>query len=208
MAHAESVVLKAQVRETGTKGRVRSARTAGWVPGIVYGGGRKPQAVSVVAKELDKELDNKTFYSHVHQLEIDGATEKVLVREVTLHPVKDTPRHIDFMRVTAGTRVVLSLPLIYEDEDQCPGLKRGGVLNTVVTKLLISAEADNIPDSLHVSLKDYVIGQSIHLSDVTVPESARVLKMTPQTTLATILSPSGLTSADSEENAEGEDSSS
>lgn len=186
-----SVILKARVRETSTKSFIHKARKEGRVPGIVYGGTTAPQPISLAAKELAKHVAQRAFRSHVHELNIDGKQEKVLVKDIAFHPVNDTPEHVDFLRVSEDTRLILSLPLEFQDRETCPGLKMGGLLNIVVKKLVVSVSATSIPECIAVSLKDYQIGQSIHLKDIVIPESLRVLRMDPTATLATILAPGG-----------------
>lgn len=195
-------MLQASLRQLGTKGDVRKARLEGFVPGIIYGGKEAPQPINVVRKELEKKMHAATFASHVHDVQLEGKPVKVLVRQVDMHPVKDIPTHIDFLRVVKGVRTTVSLPLMFKDEELSPGLKRGGVLNVVVKRLAVSVLAEEAPESLSVSLKGFLTGQSIHLSDINIPEGVKVLRMKPETTIATILAPSGLESEDAEKEKE------
>ncbi len=186
-----STALKVCVREhVGSKGFARALRREGFVPAIIYGGQEAPQAVSVCAKALDKKMDEPSFRNHVHVLDIDGKhSQKVLVRDITFHPVKDTPSHVDFFRLSQGAHIVLTVPLVFEGEDQCPGIKRGGILNIVHQALEVSVPAEAIPEKFVISLKDRALGDAIHLEDINIPSSVKVLRLQPKTTLANIVAP-------------------
>ena len=188
-----STVLSASIREgVGVKGTVRGLRRQGFIPAVVYGGTQAPEAIYLCTKSFDKEMGKKSFRNHVYTLEIaDGPSPKVLIRDITFHPVKDTVSHIDFLRVTGGTRIVLTVPLVFTDEDTCPGLKRGGILNSVFHNLEVSVPADDIPERFVCSLKGKNVGDAIHLSDLDIPSSVKILKLKPETTLANIAAPSG-----------------
>jgi large subunit ribosomal protein L25 len=199
-----SAVLSASLREgIGVKGTVRGLRREGFIPAVVYGGAQDPQAVYVSTKSFDKEMDKKSFRSHIYTLEMDkGASQKVLIRDIAFHPVKDTVSHVDFLRVTEGTRITLTVPLEFTDEATCPGLKRGGILNAVFHHLEVSVPADAIPERFICSLKGKNLGEAVHLSDLDIPPSVRVLKLKPETTIANINAPSGGAGDSSEEDAE------
>lgn len=188
-----SAVLNASFREgVGVKGVVRGLRRKGFIPAIIYGGKQDPQAVFVSTKSFDKEMDKKSFRSHIYTLEMDkSGAQKVLIRDIAFHPVKDTVSHVDFLRVTEGTRITLTVPLEFTDEASCPGLKRGGILNAVFHHLDVSVPADAVPERFVCSLKGKNMGEAIHLSDLDIPSSVKVLKLKPETTIANISAPSG-----------------
>ena len=186
-----SATLKVSLRqEVRRKGASRALRREGFVPGIVYGGEDAPQAVSICAKALGNTLQ-QISRNHVHTLDIEGQKpQKVLLRDVSLHPVKDTPSHVDFLRVTQGTQVIVTVPLVVKDEVLCPGLKRGGILNMVVQTLEVSVPADNIPEKFTLSLEGKNVGDAIHLSEIGIPAFVKVLRLKSTTTVATIVAPS------------------
>lgn len=189
-----SVVLSVSLREkVGQKGALRSQRASGFVPGVVYGAKKDPVPISFSAKELKKAISQSSFQSHVHTLSFeDGAQEKVLLRDAFFHPVTDALHHIDFLRVEKGARVHVTLPISFKDEALCLGIKRGGILNVVVHALDVSALVEDIPEGFEISLKDKQVGDSIHLSDLNVASSIKVLKLKESATIATVAAPSGM----------------
>jgi large subunit ribosomal protein L25 len=200
-----TLVIDANVREnTGQKGVLRALRKESRIPGVVYGGKKQDAFVSVERNALIKHMQKSGYLSRVYALSVGKTQDKVLIRDVQMDPVRDTPIHIDFMRVAPGTQVHVSIPLQFKDMEASPGIKRGGILNVVVHNLEVSADADAIPGEITISLAGRKVGESIHLSDITLPEKIRILHLKDDQTLATIVSPSGLTSSDAEEAAEGE----
>jgi len=189
-----SVVLKADVREkAGIKGHVRSLRQKGMVPGVVYGADKEPEPLAFCHKLLLKAISGFGFMSKPHTLEKEAGTpETVLVKDIQFHPVKDTIVHIDLWRLKKGSRVTIMVPISFVHQEESPGLKRGGILNTVVHALEVSTTADLIPESFTISLKDRQLNEAIHLSDLVIPEGVKVLKLKPESTLANIIPPSGL----------------
>lgn len=199
-----SVVFKVSQREkVGQKGFLRQQREDGFIPGVVYGGDDSPVAITVLEKELQKALCLASFQNRVHTLSFsDGRTEKALVREVSVHPVKDNLRHIDFLRVRKGVRVHVTLPIVFKDEEVSPGIKRGGILNIVVQALDVSALIEDIPEMVSFSLADKKVGDSVHLADLNLPSSIKILKLKLDATVATIVAPSGMVDEQEETTAE------
>jgi large subunit ribosomal protein L25 len=164
------VVLEAQARDRVGKGAARATRRAGRVPAVIYGGKQEPVMISLDPKVLARELGHAGFLSHLVEIKLDGKTHRTLPRDVQLHPVSDHALHVDFVRVGKDTKVHVNVQVVFDNQDKSPGLKRGGVLNIVRHEVELTCAADNIPDRLHVDVGGYDIGDSIHISAVSLPE--------------------------------------
>ncbi len=169
----EIISLSAEVRARAGKGAARATRRAGRVPGIVYGGDREPMPISLEPGELSRALVRRGFLATLVDLTVDGAVQRALPREVQYHPVTDKPLHVDFMRVAATTRVTVSVPVVFVNQEQSIGLRRGGILNIVRHGIELNCPVGSIPDHLTVSLQGLDIGDSVHISAVAIPEACR-----------------------------------
>jgi large subunit ribosomal protein L25 len=169
----EIMSLNAERRERAGKGGARAIRRMGRVPGIIYGGKQGPVLISLEPRELSRAVANRGFLATLVDVKVDGAVERTLPREVQHHPVTDQPMHVDFMRVSADTRVTVTVPVVFINHELSIGLRRGGMLNTVRHGIELSCQADGIPDQLVVDLDGLDIGDSIHASAVTFPPGSR-----------------------------------
>ncbi len=169
----EIITLSAEMRARAGKGAARATRRSGRVPGIVYGGGREPTPISLEPRELSRALARRGFFATLVDLAVNGAVERTLPREVQFHPVSDQPLHVDFMRVAENTRVTVTVPVVFINHEQSTGLRRGGILNIVRHGVELNCPVDGIPDHLTVSLEGLDIGDSVHISAVTLPERCR-----------------------------------
>ena len=169
----EIITLSAELRARAGKGAARATRRAGRVPGIVYGGDLEPTPISLEPHELSRALARRGFFATLVDLKVDGTTERTLPREVQYHPATDKPLHIDFMRVAATARITVSVPVVFINHEQSIGLRRGGILNIVRHGIELNCPVDGIPDHLTVSLHGLDIGDSVHISAVTLPEGCR-----------------------------------
>jgi len=169
----EMISLSAEPRPQAGKGAARATRRADRVPAIVYGGGDEPALISLEPRELSRCLARPGFFNHLVEISVEGATHRTLPREVQYHPVTDAPLHIDFQRVAAGAEVHVTVPVVFIDQERCPGLRRGGILNVVRHGVEMVCSVDNIPERLVVSLAGVDIGDSIHIHAVEMPEGAR-----------------------------------
>ncbi|MFO1185151.1 MAG: 50S ribosomal protein L25/general stress protein Ctc [Bauldia sp.] len=188
---AESYELAASPRERIGKGGARSSRRDGMIPAVIYGGGEGPIAVSLGQQEVSKRIFGGGFLTTVATLIVDGKKVRVLPRDYQLDPVKDRPMHVDFMRITAGSRIVLDIPVRFINDIAAPGIKRGGVLNIVRHAIRVSCPADAIPDHITCDLTGLDINDSLHISAVALPEGVRPT-IARDFTVATIASPAGL----------------
>jgi large subunit ribosomal protein L25 len=198
---AELIELKATAREGTGKLANRALRAQKMVPGIVYGGEAGPANVALEYKLLWQHYQTGHFLQTVYVLDVDGKKERVLPREVQVDPVRDFPIHVDFMRVSASSRIDVEVPVHFVNEDASPGLKRGGVLNIVRHEIELSCPADSIPESLTVDLTGLNIGDSVHISAIKLPAGVTPVIADRDFTVATI---AGAASAKSEAAAEGE----
>ena len=194
--------LKAIKRENTSSGSNNKLRSEGLIPAILYGGKDSNQNISVKKKEIQSLVYSDTFLSKVLELDIDGKKEKVIPRDVAFHVVSEEPIHIDFMRIVAGKKIILEIPVKFINHPDSPGLKRGGVLNIVRRKVELKCPAENIPDEIIVDLAGTDIGTSIKISAVKL-ESDIVPTITDRDfVIATVASPTVI--KEPEKPAEGE----
>ena len=164
------IAINASKREAQGTGASRRLRRAGRVPGIVYGGGKDAQAVDLDHKELFFALKNEAFHSSVLDMVLDGSKEAVLLRDFQMHPYKPLVLHVDFQRVDATHKVHLKVPLHFVNADVAPGVKLGGgVVNHILTEVDVICLPDALPEFIEVDLGNMEAGQSLHLSDLTLP---------------------------------------
>tara|TARA_B100000035_G_C21005538_1_gene557089 strand:+ start:760 stop:1479 length:720 start_codon:yes stop_codon:yes gene_type:complete len=163
--------LNANLRSQTSKGENNILRKQGMVPAVLYGGKEKNELISVSKKHLKILLDQENFLSNVLKIKINEKEVNVLPREVAFDVVTDEPIHVDFLRMVAGRKIVLEIPVKFINSDQSPGLKRGGVLNIVRRKVELKCPTENIPKELVVDLEGLDIGSSIKISAIKLPEN-------------------------------------
>lgn len=193
---AANKVLKAQAREGVGKGAARELRRQGRVPAVIYGDKKPPVTVSVEYKDALKFIYAGGFKSHVLDLDVDGTVHQVIPRDYQLDVVMDQPVHIDFLRVSGNSTLHVEVHVEFINEEKSPGLKRGGTLNVVRHTVELIAPANAIPEQITVDLSGYEIGDSIHISAVTLPQGVKPAITDRDFTIATLVAPSGLKSAD------------
>ena len=195
--------LNAKVRAGTGKGAARQARREGDVPGIVYGGGADPQSISIPFNYLLTKLRKGGFMSTLHNLKIEGQDDvRVICRGVQRDVVKDLPTHIDLMRLKRTSRVKIFIPVEFLNADTCPGVKKGGVLTVVRNEVELDVLAGDIPESVQVDLADVQIGDTISISNVTLPEGATPAITDRDFVIANVAAPRALLADD---DAEGDD---
>lgn len=190
------LTLAAETRDRVGKGASRSLRRDGRVPAVIYGNKQDPLTVHVEEKALYRLLMTGHFMNSVVMLDVGGAQVRTLPKDVAFDPVTDRPVHADFLRIGEHSTVHVSVPVHFVDEDDCPGIKRGGVLNIVRHELELVVDAAEIPDDVEVSLKGFEVGASIHISSVTLPKGAKSAIEDRDFTIATIVAPSALKSSE------------
>ncbi|MEW6090621.1 50S ribosomal protein L25/general stress protein Ctc [Parvibaculum sp.] len=199
---AETQTLKAEAREKGSKGAVRSLRRQGRVPAVIYGDKKSPELITVSYKDVSALYQTGTFMSHTLDVEIGGKTERVIPRDVQFEPVRDFIIHVDFLRLGKNATIVVEVPVHFHNHEASPGLKAGGVLNIVRHEIELTCPADAIPEQIDIDLKGYEMGTSIHISAVTLPANVKPTITDRDFTIATIAAPAAVVSADNEAKAE------
>jgi len=194
--------LKAIKRENTSSGANNKLRSEGFIPAILYGGKDANQNISVPKKDLKNLVNSDTFLSKVLELDVDGKKEKVIPRDVAFHVVSEEPIHIDFMRIVAGKRIILEIPVKFINHPESPGLKRGGVLNIVRRKVELKCPGENIPNEIIVDLAGTDIGTSIKISSIKLEENVVPTITDRDFVIATVASPTVM--KEPEKPAEGE----
>jgi len=186
---AELATIRAEARDRAGKGAARATRRDGRVPGVLYGDKKPVQLISVDPQELARAVNRQGFFARLLHVEVGGQKERVLPRDVQFHPVTDRPLHVDFMRVGQGARIVVAVPIQVVDTEKSPGLKRGGLVNVVRHEIELYCNADAIPEKLIVSLDGCDIGDSVHISHVTLPAGTKPVITGRDFTVVTVAAP-------------------
>lgn len=200
---SENATLIAETRDRVGKGTSRALRREGRTPAVIYGDKKEPVSISLEAKELVKALNTGTFMSTIYTVVVGKTKHNVLPRDLQLHPVKDSPVHVDFLRVSAKSQIAVNVPVHFLNEEECVGLKRGGMLNVVRHEVEMNVPAGNIPEFLEIDLAKFDIGDSVHISDFVLPKGAEPTITDRDFTVATISAPGG-GADDDEDTAEAE----
>ena len=183
----EAIELSAEIRKD--KINTKLLRDNGRVPAIVYGEKKEPLPISIDSKIIKKQIESSGFFSKQFILNINGEKHKVLPKDLQLHPVKETIVHLDFLRIGENTKVTVSVPVIFINENLCPGLKQGGVINIVRHEVEIRSPVDKIPKNLEINLDGIEIGDSIHISAVELNSEVKPVISDRDFTIATLAPP-------------------
>ena len=191
---SDQLTLSAEARERAGKGASRALRREGRVPAVVYGGKEEPLAVHVEEKALVKALGTSHFMNSIVMVEVGGKKVRTLPKDVAFNPVTDRPEHVDFFRLAKDATVTVAVPVRFENEEKAPGLKKGGVLNVVRHELELVCDAAKIPDEIVIDVTGLEVGDSIHISAITLPDGSSSAITDRDFTIATIVAPSALKS--------------
>ena len=170
-------------------GSTKFLLSKGMVPGVVYGKESKALSIAFENKVLDKLMHAGGFYSKIIIIDVDGKSEKVLPKALQYHPVTDKLIHFDFLRVQDDTKVTVEVPVEYLNEEVCPGLKQGGVLNLVRRSVELSCNANNIPEKLQYDLIENEIGDAVKISDIDLPKGVTPIITDRNFVIATLVPP-------------------
>ena len=181
--------LEASIRNTKSKGEVNSLRQKGDVPAIIYGGTEENQKVSLSKKQIKYLIEQENFLSNIISLNVDGQSIKVLPKEVSYDTLTDDPIHIDFLRIVKGAKIIIEIPVRFINNENSPGLKRGGVLNIVRRKIELKCATENVPNELVVDLEGLEIGTSIKISSISLPENVKPTIQGRDFVVATVAAP-------------------
>ncbi|MXO64431.1 50S ribosomal protein L25/general stress protein Ctc [Altericroceibacterium endophyticum] len=195
---SDALTLPAEARERAGKGASRALRREGRIPAVIYGDNKEPITIHVEERVLAKQLGSGHFMNSIVQIDLDGQTLRTLPKDVAFHPVSDRPLHVDFLRLSKNAKVDVSVPVLFTNEEQSPGLKRGGVLNVVRHELELVCEADKIPGEIEIDVTGLEVGDSIHISHVKLPKGSESAITDRDFTIATVVAPSALKRSDSE----------
>lgn len=203
---AEQNTIRGLVRERVGTGGARELRREGRLPAVIYGANQDPLAISLDPRDVNKGLVGGWFFSTVFDIDVGAAeAERVLPRDVQYHPVTDRPQHVDFLRVTGRTRINVEVAVVFQNEELSPGLKRGGVLNVVRHTIEVVCAVSIIPDRFEVDLTGTDIGDSIHVSSITMPDGVESAITDRDFTIATVSAPTVMEEPEVEEDIEGEE---
>ncbi|HEX8553713.1 MAG TPA: 50S ribosomal protein L25/general stress protein Ctc [Sphingomonas sp.] len=189
---SDIITLAAETRDRVGKGASRALRREARVPAVIYGQNKEPLAIHLEEKALNKALSTGHFMNSVVMV----AGQRTLPKDVAFHPVTDRPIHVDFLRIDEHASVTVAVPVVFTDEDDCPGIKQGGVLNITRHEIELNVDAADIPSEIAISLKGRAVGDSIHISDVTLPSGATPAIDDRDFAIATIVPPTVPTVAD------------
>jgi large subunit ribosomal protein L25 len=201
---SEQLTLPAETRDRAGKGASRALRRDGRVPAVIYGQKKDPLSIHVEEKLLSKMLSTGHFMNSVIMIDVDGKPTRTLPKAVDFHPVTSRPVHADFLRISEHTKVTVAVPVRFDNEEASPGLKRGGVLNVVQHELEIVCDAAHIPNEIHIPLDGLEIGDSIHISQVKLPDGVAAANQDEDFTVATVVAPSAMKAEEEETAPEGE----
>lgn len=190
MSHA-TYELKAQTRERVGKGSSRELRRNGLIPAVIYGDKQAPISIALNTNEVTKRIHAGGFMTTVATIDIDGQKVSVLPKDYQLDPVRDFTMHVDFIRVSADSKVTVEVPVHFVNQDKCPAIKVGGVLNIVRHEVELHCPANAIPEFLTVDLAGHKIGDSLHISHVTLPAGCTPVITDRDFTIATLVAPAG-----------------
>lgn len=193
-------VFYCEVREKTGTGGARATRRDGWVPGVIYGGDKGPVAIRLRAKEIVTAHSAGRMRAHLAKIEVPGQDylQPVIARQVQVDPVRGLPIHVDLLRVDEKTRIDVEIPVHFVNQEQSPGLKRGGVLNVVRHTIEVYAPATAIPEHFTIDVAGLDIGDAIHISAVKMPEGVTPTITDRDFTVATIAAPTVLRSPEEE----------
>ncbi len=198
---AEADVFYCEPRKRTGTGGARAVRRDGWIPGVLYGGGEEPTPVRLKQNEIMKAYLSGRLRPSLAMIDVPGedGQQPVIPRDFQIHPVKGMPIHVDFMRVDENTRIDVEIPVRFVNDEESPGLKRGGVLNIVRHTIHVYAPATAIPEFFEFDIGDLDIGDAVHISAIAMPKGVKLVIADRDFTVATIAAPSAVRSAEEEE---------
>ena len=203
---SDDTTISAEQRERVGKGSARAVRRAGRVPAVIYGDKKEPIGITLESREITKIVHQPGIFGRLLDIKVSGSKHTVLTRDIQFHPVTDNVLHMDFLRVSGSAKVAVASAVEFINEDDCPGIKVGGVLNVVRYEVELLCPATTIPEKITVDLKGLKIGDSVHISTIDLPDGVTPTITDRDFTIATIASPGGgVKNEDDEIDGEGED---
>ena len=202
---ADTTMINGNLRNSTGKGSARATRRAGRIPAIIFGNKKETISIDIEEREYKKLMNQSGIFSRLLDLSVDGKSNIVLTRDIQFHPVSENPLHVDFLRIGKGSNINVSVPVSFINEELSPGLKTGGVLNTVRFELELECPADNIPEKIEINLEGLVVGDSIKISSVNLPDGVSSTITDRDFTIATIAAPTVMSEISTEDTAEIEE---
>ena len=196
---SEQLTLPAEARDRAGKGASRALRRDGRVPCVIYGDKKEPLSVHVEEKLLAKMLSTGHFMNSVIMIDAGGEPHRTLPKDVQFHPVSSRPIHVDFLRIGEHSQVHVNVPVSFINDEEAPGIKRGGVLNVVRHDLELICDAAEIPEQIEIDLTGLEIGDSVHISQINLPKGSKSAIDDRDFTVATIVAPSAMKAEEEEE---------
>ena len=200
---SDITTISASERERVGKGSARAARRAGLVPAVIYGDKKDPVGITMESRELTKIVHQPGIFGRLLDIDVAGTKSTVLTRDIQFHPVSDKIMHMDFLRVSQSATVAVAIAVEFINEDKCPGIKVGGVLNVVRYEVELNCPATAIPEKITIDLEGVKIGDSIHISAIPLPDGVTPTITDRDFTVATLASPGGGVKNEDEETDEG-----
>ena len=188
---SDDTTISAEQRERVGKGSARAVRRAGRVPAVIYGDKKEPIGITLESREITKIIHQPGIFGRLLNIKVSGSEHTVLTRDIQFHPVTDNVLHMDFLRVSGSAKVAVAIAVEFINEDNCPGIKVGGVLNVVRYEVELLCPATTIPEKITVDLEGLKIGDSVHISTIDLPEGVTPTITDRDFTIATIASPGG-----------------
>ncbi len=175
---SETFTIPAVSRSDKGKGASRRLRREGLVPGIIYGGGKEPEMIATPHNKLIQQLDQEAFYSSILNLDLDGKTQRVVLKDLQRHPAKPFIIHFDLLRVADTDRIKMTVPLHFIGEETAPGVKAGGKVHHAISDLEVICEAQNLPEYIEIDISGMELGDMLHLTDIEPPEGVEIVALT------------------------------
>ncbi|WOG29373.1 50S ribosomal protein L25/general stress protein Ctc [Endozoicomonas sp. 8E] len=174
---SEAIALSAVARKDVGKGASRRLRRAELVPAVIYGGEQEPAQITLEARAIRKALESESFYSQIVTLDVEGASQQVILKDLQRHPAKDYAMHLDFLRVDAAHAVTTHIPLHFLNEDSCVGVKAGGAITHARVEVEVKCLPADLPEFIEVDMANVELGGHIHLTDLTMPEGVELVAL-------------------------------
>ena len=200
---SDITTISASERERVGKGSARAARRAGLVPAVIYGDKKDPVGITMESREVTKIVHQPGIFGRLLDIDVAGTKSTVLTRDIQFHPVSDKIMHMDFLRVSQSATVAVAVAVEFINEDKCPSIKVGGVLNVVRYEVELNCPAIAIPEKITIDLEGVKIGDSIHISAIPLPDGVTPTITDRDFTVATLASPGGGVKNEDEETDEG-----
>ncbi len=205
----DTFVVDAETRSDEGKGASRRLRREGKLPAVIYGGNKAPQSISLAHNIMLQHVEHEAFFSHILDINVDGKTEKAVLKDIQWHNYKPMISHMDFLRVDESSVIKVHVPVHFIGEDVCPGAKAGGVVSHQMTSVEVTCPAGKLPEYIEADVSALNVGESVHLSQMNIPEGVTIVELTHgeehDVPVATVVATRGAAAADAEEAAEGEE---